>query len=396
MDGMPNDAPSVLKLSTTAEAIAFLPALAGLPPQNCLIIAPFIGKHTSRAMHILVEDEPTEASARRHASVALGTLSRVPRCDSVVVAVYRDESFAQAAPAWHGALETILERLHSSGFHIKDAAIVAADGWMPFFDGDPQVPQPLTELEAAARNIPDDAALDPGLYRLPECDAELADVVTGLMLDRIVDGGEADSFGRIVRADPPNPIDVLESAIAARAEDASALTLARLLTQIDSEGAVDRTVLQIAFGAATGALSWNRTMTLRVEAAEARCEPIDLMVKQADDRQSKRLADLVTGRTQERPSPDRLHAGALLLSRAVVHCSLRERAWTMCALAWVRWALGLTTSALEMLDAAQRVDPRNSQVPVLRTLFAHVTPEWLFASPSPNRRERRRRTRRRA
>ncbi|HKT57943.1 MAG TPA: hypothetical protein VJR25_14355 [Microbacterium sp.] len=389
---MTHAAPPVVKLSTTAEAVAFLPALAGLPAQNCLLIAPFGGKHASRAMRILVEAEPTDASARRHASAALGALSKVPRCDSVVVAVYRDEPFSEIGPAWHVALGVILERLHSSGFDIKDAAIVAGDGWMPFFEGDPDAPQPLDEIQAATRKVPDDAAVDSTLYRLPDSDPELAAVVTELMLDRIVDGGEADSFGRIARTDPPNPIDVLERALAADPEDANAQTLARLLAQIDSEGAVDRTVLQIAFGAETGALSWNRTLMLRIEAAEAGCAPVDLMIQRGEDRQSKRLADLLTGRTREVPSSGRLEAGAVLLSRAVVHCSVPDRAWTMCALAWVRWALGLTTSAFEMLDAAQRVDPGNSHVPVLRTVFHHLAPQWLYQEPSPNRSERRRRT----
>jgi hypothetical protein len=392
MGCMSDIAPPAVKLTTTAEAIAFLPSLAGLPPQNSVIVAPFAGTVATRAMRIDIEAAPSDDSARRLASTVLAALSRLEGCDSVVVAVYRDEPFAEIAPGWKPPLGILLERLHSSGYHIKDAAIVAADGWMPFFDGSVEAPRSLAELQSAAQRAPAGAQLDPAIFTLPAADAELARRVTELVLARADLGAETDAFGRLAAAEPPNPVDLLEKALSGEPNGANAQTLAHLLAQIDTEGAVDRTVLQIAFGRDVGSLSWARTLWLRGEAAEAGRVPTDLLTARDLDPQMQRLTDLMSGQTREMPDADRLQAGAVLLGRAIAHCRLADRSWALCALAWVRWALGLTRSAFVALDSARRIDPDNPLAPVLFMMFEVTTPAWLYSS-MPNRRARRTRAR---
>lgn len=387
------DIAPITKLNTPADIVAFLPVLAGLPTRDSLVVAPFEGKSAARALRVGVPAEPTPADARALASTVLGNLARMAHCDGVAVVVYRQEPFAQIAEPWRAALDIVLERLHSSGYCIKDAAIVAGDGWMPFFEGDVHAPSPLAEIEEATRRIPEEQDPGPDLQVLPPSEEQLTRTVTDLVLDRLVDGGETDAFGRFTPTEPPNPIDVLEDALKHDPARANAQTLARVLAQTDSEGAVDRTVLQIAFGPDIASQSWAATLTIRAEAAEAGCSPIELMLERhgnGEDRQTRRIGDLLTGRTSEMPSRERLQAGAELLGRAVAHCTLPDRSWTMCALAWVRWALGMKTAAFDLLDAAQRVDPGNSHVPVFQTAFDRLTPDWLFQRPPLNRQARRR------
>jgi hypothetical protein len=389
---MTTSAPPVVSLKTTADLVAFLPALAGMPVRNSLVVAPFEGTRASRAIRIGVPSAPSPASARRLASTLLGYLARISRCDSVVVAVYRDEPFAEAAPQWQANLGIITEQLYRSGYAVKDAAIVAADGWMPLFEGDPAAPCPLSDIDAAAQRMP--GGIDtPAPHELPATDPRLADLVTGLLLDRLADGAEPDAFGILRRTDPPHPVDLLEDALSCDPAKASALTLARLIAQIDSEGAVDRTVLQIAFGPETGALSWAHTLRLRAEAAEAGSTPRDLLTRDhergATDPDLERLGDMLLGQTRVIPSIERLSAATELLGRAIAHCRLPQRSWAMCTLAWVRWATGLTSTAHELVVAANDIDPGNGLVPVYSTVFDNLVPEWIFSLPPRNRADRR-------
>jgi hypothetical protein len=391
-DMSPSTTP-IVKLSSTAELLAFLPVLAGVPVRNSLVVAPFVGKQTARALRIGTGPSPSPATARSLASAALGVLSKLNDCDSVSVAVYRDEPFAEVGLPWYDSLGVVLERLHQSGYHIKDAALVAGDGWMPYFEGDLAAPRPLSEIEEQTKRIPDAPRTDASLT-LPETDPELAQRVIDILLDRHIDQSERDSFGRLRPVIPHDPVQFLEKALDDDPAESSALTLARLVDQIDSEGAVDRTVLQIAFGRATGARSWSGTLKLRAAAAKAGCEPNDMLVDEyergAVSPRNGRMAGLLTGQTREIPSPERLRAGAVLLGRAIAHSPLPERAWVMCAFAWVQWALGLSSAAHETIISARRLAPDNSLAPVYHTVFEHLRPEWLFTTALPNRAARRR------
>ena len=103
-----------------------------------------------------------------------------------------------------------------------------------------------------------------------------------------------------------------------------------------------------------------------------------------------RRARMLVGDTPTIPDPDRLHRGALLLGRAVVHCGLPERSWAMCALAWVRWAVGIASAADTLVREAARIDPTNSLAPVYAAVLHSTYPAWIFdRRPPQNRRSRR-------
>ena len=223
----------IVKLSSTAELLAFLPVLAGAPVRNRLVIAPFVGNQASRALRIGTERSPSPDTARLLATAALGTLSRLDDCTSVSVAIYRDEPFGEVGPQWYDAFGLVLERLHQSGYHIKDAAIVAGDGWMQYFEGNLATPRSLSEIEAHTKQIPDEARIDPAVT-LPEPDPRLARRVTEFVLARRFDQSERDSFGRLRQVAPPDPVEFLETALERDQVQTPARTLARLIAQIDS------------------------------------------------------------------------------------------------------------------------------------------------------------------
>ena len=67
-----------------------------------------------------------------------------------------------------------------------------------------------------------------------------------------------------------------------------------------------------------------------------------------------------------------------LLGRAIVHCGLPERSWAMCALAWVRWAVGIASAADTLVREAARIDPANSLAPVYAAILHSTYPAWIF------------------
>ncbi|WP_022899263.1 DUF4192 family protein [Humibacter albus] len=383
----------VVKLSSTAALLAFLPTLTGVSVRNSLVVAPFVGKQASRAMRIDTEPSPSPAAARTLASSVLATLSKLKDCDSVSVVIYRDEPFRDVVPRWHGAFGVLLERLHQSGYHIKDAAIVAIDGWMPYFEGGLAAPRPISEIEAAKEQIPADLRADEEV-RSPETDPVVARQVLDLLRGRPTAGRGRDSSGPPQPLAPHDPVEFLETTLQGDPSKASALTVARLIAQIDSEGAVDRTVLQIAFGRAMGARSWSATLALRAAAAASGREPSDLLMDQVErdgvSRQNEQLSNLLSGQTHRMPSAARLRAGSVVLAHAIAHCPLPERSWLLCALAWTQWARGLSSAADATIVTARRLAPNNSLAPVYHTLFFHLSPEWVFTSALPNRAARRR------
>ncbi|MDL5350587.1 DUF4192 family protein [Microbacterium sp. zg-YB36] len=388
---MPNAKPHIQRNASTAELIAAMPSFTGVPVHNSVVVAPFWGKLTSSALRIDLPHEHTKSAYQRHAGALLAHLSRLDGCDRVAVAVYTDESYDAALRGWEEMLNHLLERIHGAGFHIAEAAIVAADGWGCFLDG--ATKRALAELEAAASRAP--ALPDrPALHTLPPVDPELMRTVSRHVVTRVLIDMEHDAFGSLHPAPHPEPIDHLERALAGDPDRVGPATLARIITLMQSEGAVDRTVLQIVFGKDVAAASWELTLATRERARRAGCEPATLLARDylQGDRTGERFGWMLLGETDERPSAARLRKGALLLGRAIAHCNMPERVWAMCALGWIRWALGLTAAAEEMLDSAESVNPDNTMVPVYRTLVTHCIPAWIFdraPQPALNRAARR-------
>jgi len=378
-------APTIVTAPTTADLLALLPDLAGVPVRNSIVVAPFVGKQSTRAMRVDLPSESTPTVWQSLASTFLGQLARLNHCDGVAVAIYSDHPYDITRRDWHDGLEYILDRLHDAGYHIKDAALQACDGWSAHFDEGG--PRPLTEVLSSRSRFPDDAR-DQTPLTLPDTEPVLAEQVRAQFADLVDD-----------EASLPEPIALLEKCLALPPEEVDALRLAQLLALIQTEGAVDRTVLQIAFGRKAGMRSWARTLEIRARAAREGCTPMDVLQREflQGRPDTDRFSRMLTGESGQPVSPTRLRSGAVLLGRVVAHAPVPQRSWAMCALGWVRWALGLASAADEILRAARTLDPRNSLAPYYHTLVTHFFPGWIYrdALPvTPNRAERRKASRR--
>ena len=386
---------TIIKAVTTAEIVALTEVSCGLELRGCLAVLPFWHKRSSGAFRTafppLRDVDEVPSVVARLAPNLISTLARLD-CDGVTLVAYTDDPFVIAEHPLIELLAGLMERLADAGYGIKDAAIVADDAWCGCFEQAGE--RDLAELDAARAAIPAELHHRPAPERLPVRDAELAEQVDLALLDRFVDHGECDAFGVVRRCTPPDPIDLLEDLLARDPDTVGPLSLARLLSTMLTEGDVDRTVLQIAFGRAVADASWQVTLATRQRAAEAGVQPFEI---RREDMESGRMpadelrrARMLVGDTPTIPDPDRLHRGAHLLGRAIVHCGLPERSWAMCALAWVRWAVGIASAADTLVREAARIDPANSLAPVYAAILHSTYPAWIFdRRPPQNRRSRR-------
>lgn len=387
---------TIIKAVTTAEIVALTEVSCGLELRGCIAILPFWYNRSSGAFRAAIpplrDVDDVLAVVTQLAPTVISTLARLDGCDGVAIVVYSDDPFLIAEHPLIELLAGLMERLAAAGYRIKDAAIVAGDAWCGYFEQAGE--RGLAELDAARAAIPAELHHRRAPERLPARNTELAEQVTLALLDRLIDDGECDAFGVVRSSAPPDPIDLLEYLLTRDPDTVGPLSLARLLSTLLTEGDVDRTVLQIAFGRAVGDASWQATLANRRRAAEAGVQPVDIL---RDDHENGRMpedglrrAGMLIGDTPTRPDPGRLHRGALLLGRAVVHCGLPERSWAMCALAWVRWAVGLATAADALVREAIRIDPGNTLAPIYAAILHTTPPVWIFDRRPPQNRKGRR------
>ncbi|WP_315548970.1 hypothetical protein [Microbacterium aurum] len=386
---------TIIKAVTTAEIVALTEVSCGLELRACLAVLPFWDKRSSGAFRTafppLRDVDEVPSVVARLAPNLISTLARLD-CDGVTLVAYTDDPFVIAEHPLIELLAGLMERLADAGYGTKDAAIVAGDAWCGYFEQAGE--RDLAELDAARAAIPAELHHRRAPERLPARNTELAEQVTLALLDRLIDDGESDAFGVVRSSAPPDPIDLLEDLLARDPDTVGPLSLARLLSTMLTEGDVDRTVLQIAFGRAVADASWQVTLATRQRAAEAGVQPFEI---RREDMESGRMpadelrrARMLVGDTPTIPDPDRLHRGAHLLGRAIVHCGLPERSWAMCALAWVRWAAGIASAADTLVREAARIDPTNALAPVYAAVLHSTYPAWIFdRRPPQNRRSRR-------
>lgn len=364
--------PAIHKVKTSAELVALVEAVAGIRLRNCIAVMPFWQTRSNGAFRVALppevfdDDDVSSARsiARQIGSTALAALARFTGSDGLALVVYTDAAYPVADCALTPLIEQLLDQFSNAGYAIKNAALVSGDGWSTLFDGKGE--RPLDEIRVAAQSLPPLPAVA-DRETLPAPDPELTRNVTQMLLERLELDAECDGFGIVRRCPLPDPAALLDELLSRDPQTVGALEIARLLALLQSADATDGAVLHIAFG---------RTVDGQAEEGTLRSR----------DERLRRL----TGHTDARPDPVRLAAAATLLSRAVANCVLPERSWAMCALAWVRWALGLTNAAAHLVDAAARVDPLNAAAPVYQALIAARPPNWIFGDRPPVRRSDRR------
>ncbi|GAA1935453.1 hypothetical protein GCM10009775_29110 [Microbacterium aoyamense] len=371
-----NTTPTIVKTSDPVDLIALLPTLAGTPLRNSFVVAPFVGKRTVGALRIDLPSHESPDVFAALANVLLGNLERIRGCSGAAIVIYTDEPYVTAFDAWDPLQVVLCEQFMDAGLRIVASLLVAGDAWERFDERSP-LGQSLALVEASAAFLPERPE-EP--WALPQADLALAQRVAAGVEDIVVFGEERSALGVYRPAEPLEPIPFLERLLSHDSDDIGPATIARLVTMMQSEGDVDRTVLQIAFGAKTGAASWRRTLEVRALAAQAGTTPHEYLMKHdRDNPGTRRIGDLLTGQTSEMPSPRRLQRGAALLARVAVHAPPMHQPHLLCALAWVLWAQGLSSAAHELLARCLRTAPEHPLAIVFHTAWnALPLPDWVF------------------
>lgn len=177
----PPEALQITRCRTTADFLATLPWLIGEAPRNCLLIVDFAQSRAGVAARIPLPQQPAPGIATALIESVLSLLERSGSSDrEPAVVIMTDQPFGPRGEAPFRALaEQLLRRLRRSGWHPRELACMAADGWIGFLDRSPaRTKRPLSQIETARDALgldPADIPADPsGLpVRRPGLAAEI-------------------------------------------------------------------------------------------------------------------------------------------------------------------------------------------------------------------------------
>ena len=384
---------TIVKASTASDFLALVPRLVGFEPHDSLVFVAFRGSRTCGAMRV---DLPGVSQSRAHKRIAttlVGMLSKLPGVDAVVPVVYTGETFAASAggPGAPAAgiphsdfVDSVVTRLRFSGFVVRDALCVAADGWGSYLDpGRPPAGRPLAAIAGSpildgvptADGGPVGSVAD--LAALPPADPAARERVAaslgafGAVL-RGADPGRArrarvasrDAVGADARAAALGDIPAtLEEIITARGDTVDPHAAAFVIAISRSPAVRDVVMMQWAFDLALGE---------RVLADAAR-------FSRGATAGALETAGLMLGRGP-RPDPERVGRAISLLKSIAALAPDDSRAPVLCMLAWLNWALGRSSVADVFVAEALRVDPRYGLADLMRTVLERgILPEWAFA-----------------
>jgi len=389
---MDNDDTTILHSSTDADFLATLPTLVGRAVSDSILVVPFAGKRTSGALRIdLPEMNAGDEVGDRLASVALGAMSRIDWCDTVLFAVYSDETFPVAFAGHDALVNALAERFHDAGFAVRDAFCVAADGWASWFDDEPPFAgRPLEEIDdsplaaqaAQVRGGTDLAHYDAG-SRLPDRDPATAALLTRAVDDLLYDGVERNAFGMPRAAQLPDSVDFVEKLLRREADDTPLPRLAELTALSLHRAHRDEMMLQMAFGKKVGrrARAENERLGAARSASGASMDEVVRAEYEAGPtRGLAELGDLILGECDTPPRPARIRRGMAILGRTIAHLPAELRPDLLCMLAWLHWALGASAVADAHISMALSIAPGHGMASILHTLVSTgKIPQWIFA-----------------
>jgi len=385
---------TIVKAATAADFLAVVPRLVGFEPSDSIVFVAFRGRRTCGAIRFDLPEHvgPSRAADdterrfhRRVATTLVGTLSKLPGVDAVVPVVYTDEAFADAGRAPRAAfVREVTERLEFSGFLVRDALCIAADGWGSYLDPDcPADGRPLAAIaqsrvlddlppdqHAALEGVAERAALPAaGVF---ECERVAALVRRfGAVIDRDVNGpdGDFDPTGEVVDAigvSGPQLSDIpltLERILRHDPGSLDPVVAAFVIAVVRSPAMRDVVMLQWAFNVATGERVLADARRFAVGAPADELDSAVLMLWQGP-----------------RPAPDRVETAVTLLKRVTALAPARNRPPLYCMLAWLNWALGRSSVANEFVSAAEAIDADYGLAEVMRAVLERgMLPEWAFA-----------------
>lgn len=357
--------PTIVTTRDPSDFLALVPHLAGFAPRNSLILVGFRGTRTHGAMRF---DLPASGDIRMHRQIAtsvVGMLSRLPGVDAVVPVIYTDDSFGEIIPH-ERFMRQILRRIRFSGFILRDALCVAANGWACYLDDDyPAGGYPLEQIDSST--VARDAglpAVDDLLARanLPPVALVAAERVAVHLRDlrSEVRVGENDCLVDRWRILDDVPMH-MESALR-RPDDLTEDGIAMIIHLLQRPSVRDAAMLQWAFDLATG----------------YRVSDLDLRFHLGEDITDDPDGSLMLGEGP-RPDPERVERSIALLRLVTSHAPSSFRPPLLCMLGWLHWALGRSSVSGVFVGLALDIDPTYGLAEVLSTMLDNgMLPPWAF------------------
>ena len=395
---------TIVKAATASDFLALVPRLVGFHPHESLVFVAFRGNRTCGAMRFdlpapdpAASDAAAPASAttrssrvdERIATTLVGMLSKLSGVDAVVPVVYTGATFAAGPGIPRSAfIGSVVARLRFSGFTVRDALCVAADGWGSYLDPDcPARGRPLADVESSRilDGVPP-ADLGPvgsvaDRAALPEADPhERRSVVAALerftaVLDARAPWRSARKAtrGPEVDSDPglPSLDDIpatLEEIVSHPSAAVDPLGAAFVIAISRAPAIRDVVMMQWAFDRAVGA------RVLADAADYSRGVPAGAL----------ETAGLMLGRGP-RPDQERVDGAIAVLKSITAMAPDADRAPLYCMLAWLNWALGRSSVADVFVTEALRVDTGYGLADLLRAVLDRaILPEWAFGDVGPD------------
>jgi hypothetical protein len=400
---------TIVKTPSPQDFLALVPQLVGFLPEGSLVLVAFRGNRTCGALRFnLPHGGAGEPELRRVAGALLGTLCKIPGVDALVPVVYTDATIGanpgNAAGLPYGAfIGAIRHRAGQSGFLVRDALCVAADGWASYLEADePEHQGAGRTLRHPLSGITDSAVTEalPGDAR-----RELARLQTGAELPRVDLATRERCARRLARyqrlgsdlgpvsglvemvGDILDPVATAETVLGLDPAELSIDEVAALLFLMQGPATRDQMMLQFAFGEEVGrrGSALNRHYARRQRETGLTMDDLvaaDMAAGRAFEEEIPTTGDLMMGLSPERPDPERVHRGIGLLKVLVAMAPRSARPAPLCMLAWLSWTLGQGSVAGIYLDTAVEIDAEYGMARLLLQMIGsgHL-PEWAFSVP---------------
>ena len=364
-----------------------VPALAGYTARNSVVLVAFEGKLTCGAFRVDLPDRDRTADHRACISGVLAIVTRLRRATGVIPVIYTERSFEGSQGIPHLEFgRALMKRLHDSGFSVRDAFCVAADGWASYLDPDyPREGHPLAEIETSPAGPSARAAFGrpigdvSEIGTLPDPDPALADQLN-FVLDTLEDAGVPRMLGRLSDL---HPLGWAELCAVRKLDELPPEAWAWLIHLAQTPANRDLLMLQFAFGQATAeVVAEENARYLEIQRATGQTMD-EVVIAEIDAGRSNlhsETADLLMGQSERRPDIERVKAAIDVLSVLIANVREHYRVPLLCMLAWLSWSLGRGSAAGSFVDMALELEPDYSMAQLLHTLFAGGRiPEWAFS-----------------
>ena len=253
----------IVKTKEAYDFLALVPQLVGFLPERSIVLVAFRGNRTCGAMRFNLPDPAApDRVHKRVATSLIGTLCKIPGVDAVVPVAYTDDRFAAVTGMPHERFaDTLIRRAELSGFVVRDALCVGADGWGSYLEsGCPAGGHPLSEIATSTvhEELPAGARLELATLQsradLPQVDPAAKRRVARELERYQRLGRTADSLPELIEMvrDILDPVETAEHALAWDAARLQAADAAALLFLVQGPANRDQMMLQFAFGEQVG------------------------------------------------------------------------------------------------------------------------------------------------